>query len=242
MPGIEADQLWVSERFVSLQGEGATAGVPSAFLRLGQCNLSCSWCDTPYTWDFEKFDRKQELQTVSFDALVAWLLPLNIRRLIITGGEPLVQHRKLMPFLHLLDQACLKENTDLFVIEVETNGTILSGSELSARVNQWNISPKLCSSGQSEKAALKPEVLAQYRVMDRAFLKFVLSDSADEQRALRLIAQLSWPKERVIFMPEARDKQSLRERSPRVAQIALREGVLFSSRLHLELYDGRRAT
>ncbi len=239
---IQADHLWVSERFVSLQGEGATAGKPSAFLRLGQCNLSCSWCDTPYTWDEERYDLSRELQAVSFAELSEWLVQLPVSRLIITGGEPLIQHRKLEKWLFELDAATRALKRQAFTIEVETNGTILAHPSLLERIDQWNLSPKLKSSGQDKARALKLEVLRQYRDAQLAFLKFVIADQDDAEQAQQLIQELDWPSERIIFMPEARSKEELRARSPRVAETALKRGVLFSSRLHLELYDGRRGT
>src|SRR5690606_10255253 len=55
-------ELLVSEIFRSVQGEGRHVGVPSVFLRLARCNLSCRWCDTPYTWDFERFDFEREVR------------------------------------------------------------------------------------------------------------------------------------------------------------------------------------
>ena len=238
----QVDQLVVSERFVSLQGEGATAGRPCAFLRLGHCNLSCSWCDTPYTWDRQRFDLDQELQPVSFTELCQWLLEQPVNRLIITGGEPLIQHRKLEVWLQQLDLAVAEIGRERFIIEVETNGTILANASLLARVDQWNVSPKLKSSAQKDSSALKVGVLRHYKIQPRAFLKLVISDKRDEEQADALIKELEWPKTRVIFMPEARNKEELRERSPKIAKVALDNGVLFSSRLHLELYDGRRGT
>lgn len=42
--------LLVAERFgPTLQGEGPSVGQPSLFIRLSRCNLSCAFCDTPYT-------------------------------------------------------------------------------------------------------------------------------------------------------------------------------------------------
>ena len=43
-------RLRVSEVFVSVQGEGVTAGLPSTFVRLQRCSVGCSWCDTKYSW------------------------------------------------------------------------------------------------------------------------------------------------------------------------------------------------
>lgn len=51
--GQRGRSLLVSEIFSSVQGEGPNAGRPSVFVRLGIYNLSCSWCDTPYTWLFD---------------------------------------------------------------------------------------------------------------------------------------------------------------------------------------------
>ena len=38
-----------------LAGEGFSVGVPSVFVRVAECNLSCDWCDTRYTWDWERY-------------------------------------------------------------------------------------------------------------------------------------------------------------------------------------------
>ena len=54
--------LVVSEIFgPTIQGEGQYAGQLVAFIRLGGCNLACSWCDTPYTWDASRFDLRNEM-------------------------------------------------------------------------------------------------------------------------------------------------------------------------------------
>ena len=46
------------EIFESIQGEGVNLGNPCIFLRLAGCNLKCAWCDTKYTWDWDKYKFK----------------------------------------------------------------------------------------------------------------------------------------------------------------------------------------
>ncbi|NIO36533.1 hypothetical protein GTO27_02395, partial [Candidatus Bathyarchaeota archaeon] len=41
----------VSEIFYSIEGEGIEIGRPEVFIRLAECNLRCTWCDTKYTWE-----------------------------------------------------------------------------------------------------------------------------------------------------------------------------------------------
>ena len=67
--------LVISEVFgPTVQGEGPTIGRRAAFVRLGRCNLDCSWCDTPYTWDWERYDPKVELHERPVPEIVADLV------------------------------------------------------------------------------------------------------------------------------------------------------------------------
>ena len=60
--------LAVSEIFgPTLQGEGPSSGRRAMFLRLAGCNLSCSWCDTAYTWDWSRYDKKAEVTMMQVD-------------------------------------------------------------------------------------------------------------------------------------------------------------------------------
>lgn len=227
-----ASELKVSEIFDSLQGEGPSTGAPATFLRLALCNLKCRFCDTAYTWDFSRFRYEDEVYPWSVDALVERLSNANGRRLIVTGGEPLVQWKALETLFARLP-------SDL-VIEIETNGTLLPSHALLARVDQWNVSPKLDNSGEPADARLNLAALHALRDSGRAYLKLVVGSEADAVEATELTKSLAWPSERVLFMPLAATREELRARAKLVAQEALTRGVRFSSRLHVELWGGRR--
>ncbi|HSC88326.1 MAG TPA: 7-carboxy-7-deazaguanine synthase QueE [Polyangiaceae bacterium] len=239
---VSATTLWLSERFVSLQGEGVSMGAPSAFVRLGRCNLACGFCDTPYTWDFERYVFDDEISAIEADELCAWLLENSPGRIIWTGGEPLIQQKQMVEVIRRLDASREAAGAERDVLEVETNGTVRPHPELLERIDQWNVSPKLAGSGETVERRLVDRALGVFADSPRARFKFVLSDEADEREALELSDRLKLARDRVIFMPEARDASELRERSPWVAAAALRARVRFSGRLHLELYGGRRGT
>lgn len=232
--------LIVSETFVSIQGEGPSQGAPAAFLRLGQCNLSCSFCDTAYTWDEARFNLKEELRSAPHDELLAWFLERSPGRIVVTGGEPLIQHKALLQFLGALDEARLRRNEPREIIEIETNGTIEPSAELSERVDQFNVSPKLGNSGQPASLALRRRALEHFAAHPRAVFKFVVGDNADASEALELARDLGVSAERVLFMPLAADVLELRACSALVAALALRHRVRFATRLHLELFGGGR--
>ena len=226
--------LKISEIFHSLQGEGVSTGAPCVFVRLAQCNLHCTWCDTKYTWDFERYRYEDEVREQTVAEVAAVVNAASSRRLVLTGGEPLLQQRALKEFFARLAPD--------ITVEVETNGTIAPEPAALSRVNQWNVSPKLGNAGDPEHFRIKPEVLRMLRDTGRSYLKLVVSAEADYAEADALVAQLSWPAERVLLMPEANDRESLRARSFAVAEAARARSFRFSSRLHLELWGGRRGT
>jgi organic radical activating enzyme len=230
----QSAKLKVSEIFESLQGEGPSAGAPCIFVRLAQCNLHCSWCDTKYTWDFEHYRYEDEVREQSVAEIAQTVNASNARRLVLTGGEPLLQQRALRELFARLPPE--------ITVEVETNGTIAPEPEALSRVNQWNVSAKLSNAGDPEQFRIRPDVLATFLNSDRAFLKLVVQCDTDYAEADALVAQLGWPSERVLFMPQANDREQLRARSFSVAEAARARTFRFTSRLHLELWGGRRGT
>ncbi|MBM4361529.1 MAG: 7-carboxy-7-deazaguanine synthase QueE [Deltaproteobacteria bacterium] len=224
--------LRVSEIFTSFQGEGPSAGAPATFLRLAVCNLRCSYCDTRYTWDFTAYSYRDEVRRLPAEEVLRLLLAETPARLVVTGGEPLLQQRALAPVLAALPP-------DL-PVEVETNGTLAPLPELAARVDQWNVSPKLSASGDPERRRLVPRALEALLGTGRAWLKLVVDSAADSEEATALVARLAWPRERVLFMPRAATRDALHEALPRVTSLARGAGFGLSPRLHVEQFDGRR--
>jgi organic radical activating enzyme len=226
--------LKVSEIFVSLQGEGLFAGAPSVFLRLATCNLRCSWCDTPYSWDFSRHDYAREVSELEVGEVVR-RLPFDAdRRLVVTGGEPLLQQVELAELFARLPKE--------LPIDVETNGTVPPSREILDRVQHFAVSVKLVNSGEPASRRLRPKALAALRESGKAWLKLVVQSSADCAEAQALASELAWPKERIFLMPEARTRRELARLAPLVARESLLRGVAASPRLHVELWDGRRGT
>ena len=92
------------EVFSSVQGEGPELGTSTLFVRFGECDLRCAWCDTPHSW--RKAERcrfelargsgrfEERGNPVPLAALVAAAERLELARhrwVSLTGGEPLLQ-------------------------------------------------------------------------------------------------------------------------------------------------------
>jgi organic radical activating enzyme len=224
--------LKLSEVFSSLQGEGPSAGAPALFVRLALCNLRCAWCDTRYTWDFERYDYDREVKIVSLSELGQQIRDSGESRVIFTGGEPLLQQRALVKLIETLP--------DSLTLEVETNGTLEPEPALAARVDQWNVSPKLAHAGDPESRRIRQDALLSLRRTERAFLKFVLRREEDLAEVDALIQALAWPRERVLLMPEASTAEEHSARAGLVAELCQRRGFRFSPRLHVSLWGGAR--
>ncbi len=97
-------ELNLVEIFASAQGEGPYVGSSTIFVRLGECDLRCSWCDSPGTWlpakrwRFETSPGSQEFvegeNPATLDDIAnafERLCAPEYRFVSVTGGEPLLQ-------------------------------------------------------------------------------------------------------------------------------------------------------
>jgi organic radical activating enzyme len=231
------------EIFASLQGEGVSAGRPSIFVRLSRCNLACVWCDTAYTWRFTgdnrphrdgaAYDRAANQVTLSEEETARRIAALGGHRLVVTGGEPLLQAPALARMIALLSH---------MHIEVETNGTVAPPPALDALVDQYNVSPKLAHSGNAAELALPPDRLAHWATEPRAWFKFVISDPKDIDEVIDLKERYAIPASRILLMPEGRDSETLRTRARWLADACSQNEFSFTDRLHIHLYGDTRGT
>lgn len=221
------------EIFASPQGEGPSAGQPCAFVRLSRCNLACSWCDTAYSWDFTTFDRKANQITLSEAETAARIAALGQDRLVITGGEPLLQGAVLARLATLLPG---------MAIEIETNGTVAPHAALEPLVSQYNVSPKLAHSGNRRDLALIDTRLAAFAADPRAWFKFVIATADDLAEVVALQQAHTIPAERIYLMPLGTDSTTLRARLEWLIPLAAQHGMLTSDRLHIHLFGDTRGT
>lgn len=231
------------EIFASLQGEGASLGKPCAFVRLSRCNLACVWCDTAYTWRFTgdnrphrdglAFDRAQNQVTLDEEDVATRIAALGQPRLVITGGEPLLQGAALARMVAALPP---------MAVEIETNGTVAPHPALDPQVAQYNVSPKLAHSGNPAELALPPERLAAWATEPRAFFKFVIAAPEDLAEVLALQARHAIPSARLFLMPEGRDGETLHARARWLADLCSENGFALSDRLHIHLFGDTRGT
>ncbi|RPF71980.1 7-carboxy-7-deazaguanine synthase QueE [Aurantiacibacter spongiae] len=240
---LATDDTGGPEIFASVQGEGPSAGMPVAFLRLSRCNLACVWCDTAYTWHFDgderphrsgaTFDRRANQVRMSEAEAARAVTATGAERLVVTGGEPLLQASALAAMLgHLPGVA----------VEVETNGTIMPPPALDARVAQYNVSPKLSHSGNPAELALKPAMLAHWAGEERAYVKFVIASPSDVEEVLALVRTHEIAPRRVFLMPEGTDSATLRARMEWLVPLCIRHSFRLSDRLHIHLFGDTRGT
>lgn len=207
-------------------------GVPSTFVRLATCNLRCSWCDTAYTWDWDRFDRAEQVLQAPWESALEAVLALPPRNVVITGGEPLLQRRQLVPLVVALRGRG-------FRIEVETNGTI-APAELGPLVDQWNVSPKLASAGNEGLQTIRVDVLKAFAAHSNSYLKVVVVGPDDVTAAGGLAVAAGFARDRVILMPEGRTAAEIAERSRWLAAACTEAGFRFSSRLHILIWGDER--
>jgi len=215
--------LRVSECFLSVQGEGPSAGTPAHFVRLQGCDVGCHWCDSKYTWGTSG-GRAASIDEALDEAAALGPAPL----LVVTGGEPL-EHDGVYA---LLDRALARWRR----VEVETSG--IAPPRMSHDNLFWNVSPKLPS--VTPRWSETWAHAAAWATAPRATFKLVVGDERDRDDALRLLAQHHVPAERVMLMPEGLTDDAVRAHAPLVVETCKRHGFRMSPRLHIWMWGPRR--
>lgn len=235
MTGLVGDsRLLIAEMFgPTLQGEGPSCGQQALFVRLSRCNLSCTECDTPYTWDWSRFDIVAETSRLTAADILHWVLSHPTRLVVVTGGEPLLQQELLVPLVTALTAAGRR-------VEVETNGTIIPAAPFAEAVAGFNVSPKLSSfaSPADLERRINPEALRVLAATGRAVFKFVASSIAD----LGEIADLErrFDLQPVWVMPKGTTTEPLLAVMRDLADEVVGRGWHLSTRLHLLLWGDIR--
>lgn len=209
--------------FLSIQGEGPSAGTPAHFIRLQGCDVGCAWCDTRYSWDASG-GRTIELDGALSEAEALGEAPL----LVVTGGEP-CQNPRLG---ELLDRALERWAR----VEVETSG--ITPPPRSHQRLFYNVSPKLPSATPRWESTW--EHAEAWKREPRATFKIVVGDDPDLENALGLIARHALPAGRVMLMPEGLDTETLARHALPLAEACRRHGFRLSPRLHIWIWGARR--
>lgn len=170
-------ELKVNEIFASIDGEvnGFGQGTPTIFIRLTGCNLRCSYCDTKYAYH----DGEEMTITQVEDVVSKWPL---IRKLTITGGEPLLQNDK-----HQLKSLVTYFLNLGYGVSIETNGSqplwVTPSQKIWEKRFCWVVDYKLCA----EELMLKEN----FRRLGRAdFIKILIRTKDDYRRAQKIVKEI----------------------------------------------------
>jgi 7-carboxy-7-deazaguanine synthase len=173
-------RLKVTETFVSIQGEADAVGWPTLFIRLTGCPLRCVYCDTEYAFYGGEWRTLEEL--------LAGARQSGVRRVCVTGGEPLAQKACLELLSGLCDAG--------FAVSLETSGA-LDVAAVDPRVSRV---VDLKSPGSGELKRNRLENLDLLTTHDQ--LKFVLCSRSDYEWARDLLRDRIAPMPaQVLFSP-----------------------------------------
>ncbi|MFI7347266.1 7-carboxy-7-deazaguanine synthase QueE [Streptomyces sp. NPDC049936] len=200
--------------------------------------MSCHWCDTPYTWDWQgtsdsgvRYDPKAELHRRSVSSVAEELLGLGVDLVVISGGEPLSQQARLVPLIDTLLEAGVE-------VEFETNGTRVPDRRLVRPGVRFNVSPKLAHSGDPAERRIVPPALRRFAVTPGVIFKFVCRTTADLDEVAALVDQFAL--EAVWIMPEGQNPDDIDKHMQEIASSVIDRGWNLTTRLHTLVWGHKR--
>lgn len=217
----------------TFQGEGPSAGQQAVFVRLSRCNLNCSWCDTPETWDASRFDLRSWSRRMSAEQVWEEVTARGTGLVVITGGEPLLQQDRLA-WLAATCQATGRR------AEIETNGTVAPAAAILGADCRFNVSVKLANSGVPVERRIRAMAIRELVSSGRAVFKFVVTSTADLDEIAGLQRLHDLPQERIWVMPEGTTSSEVLGRMRQLADPVLERGWHLTPRLHTLLWENAR--
>lgn len=234
--GTVNDQVfYISEHFESIQGEGNYAGANSLFVRFQYCNLTCSWCDSKFTWNkysgTHRLCTKEDVQSIISES--------KAPHVIFTGGEPSLYR------LDLLVSADKKYH-------VETNGTIIPSQPLEIKLPDgtiftryamdesvissfnWVISPKLTNAHQK----INEDSIVFWAQNNWGIFKFIAKNEKDLAEISTFVTKFNIDIKRVYIGLEGITPDS--QMKPAMVEKIMNMGYNFSPRLHVILWGNER--
>jgi len=234
----------------TIQGEGVGAGRHCLFLRVYNCNLHCSWCDTAYTWadtpakaamtlsgkQYNRDDPRLGMKEMTLDDVLGelhslWDYMSMPTTLVISGGEPMMQQTELLE----VGRAFRNWKND---VHIETAGTIHPEFNFDYVVSQYNVSPKLAHSGNRVEMRYKSHALRALMATGKAWFKFVVTEETtdDDFAEIASIAkQCQIPASRIQVMPVGTSNHTVAV-ARKVVNRALEAGYGLSLRTHILLW------
>ena len=230
---------------LTFQGEGQSLGQLCSFVRFFGCFAHCRWCDSAFSWrvndnyphDFAPiYDSKLESRKMSIEEIVNHFVDMNPPMLVITGGEPMLQAKKLPEMI----TALMNDISALTRIEIETAGTLWNDEVADFPFVWFNVSPKLENSGNPKELRYKPDVLDKFNKSNAAIFKFVVCDDNDLEEVQQIVDEVGIPNHKVFIMPECISENVQRERLQYLAEKVIEKRWNLTTRLHILLWGAKR--
>ncbi|MDR3606841.1 MAG: radical SAM protein [Oligoflexia bacterium] len=210
------NDILITEIFHSLQGETSLSGVRFAFIRLTGCNLRCSYCDSTYAFKGGK--------KMSIEQILEQISGYNVKHVLLTGGEPLLQRQTPALVTALRDKS--------YAVSIETHGEVsIAQVAKNARIVMDIKTP---SSGMNRGGYQKN--LPHLKTGDE--VKFVIASPEDYAWAKEIVIRGEIPCEEILLSPAVPAKGSP-GRFPGVDATWLAERILedrLPVRLQLQLH------
>ncbi len=226
----------IAEIFQSIQGEGRLTGTESVFVRVGGCNLRCSFCDTPYaSWS-------PEGEELSVDEIIVRVEPFDCPHVVLTGGEPML-FAEAVPL-------CAELRRLGRHVTIETAATLY----LPVECDLMSISPKLSNSRPSpesdpdwarrhEKQRHRADVVRRLVAEYDYQVKFVVDRPEDCREIESYLAELpEIDRARAMLMPQGIDQQELAKKAQWLEPYCKQNSLQYCPRRQVEWFGQQRGT